>query len=306
MMMQRMQQRRSGAVVLFSAAFLATAWPVLDAADPAARQAAAASACETSSKLVRIAELPEASGLAASRKTPGRFWSHNDSGEPVLFALDSAGVVTGRLQLTGAAVEDWEAVAVGPCPAGSCIYVGDIGDNDAERAQVTIYRVTEPAEASSTARVTGVFRARYPDGAHDAEALLVDASGRLHIVTKGDTGPVALYRFPSTLKSDGTMQLERVGNPRTAGENDRITDGSVSPDGQWIVLRTRHALTFYRSADLLAGNWRTVSAQPVASLGEPQGEGVAFGAGARIYLVSEGGGKKQPGAFASLSCRLDS
>ena len=29
-------------------------------------------------------ELFEGSGLAASRKTPGLFWSHNDSGKPVV------------------------------------------------------------------------------------------------------------------------------------------------------------------------------------------------------------------------------
>ena len=43
---------------------------------------------------VRV-ELFEGSGLAASRKTPGLFWSHNDSGKPVVFALDDKDM-TGR------------------------------------------------------------------------------------------------------------------------------------------------------------------------------------------------------------------
>ena len=37
---------------------------------------------------------------------------------------------------------------------------------------------------------------------------------------------------------------------------------------------------------------------------EPQGEGVTFGLNDSVYLMSEGGGKKQPGAFARLSCTL--
>ena len=45
---------------------------------------------------VRVKELFEGSGLAASRKTPGLFWSHNDSGKPVVFALDGKDM-TGRL-----------------------------------------------------------------------------------------------------------------------------------------------------------------------------------------------------------------
>jgi hypothetical protein len=71
------------------------------------------------SALTRVAELPEGSGVAASRRTPGRFWSHNDSGDPVLFALDGDGRVIGRLRIAGAVVEDWEALAVRSCPSGS-------------------------------------------------------------------------------------------------------------------------------------------------------------------------------------------
>jgi hypothetical protein len=262
--------------------------------------------CTTAATLQRLTELPEGSGLAASRRTPGRFWSHNDSGEPVLFALDGTGRVTGRLSISGAAVEDWEAVAVGPCPSGSCIYVADIGDNDAERKRITVYRIAEPAEASGSAKVDDVFHATYPDGAHDAESLLVTPEGRLLIVTKGDTGPVSLYRFPSELRSGTTLRLERVGEPRDLRslQEDRITDGALSPDGQWIVLRSTQALTFYRAADLLAGNWREAGRVALASVGEPQGEGVTFAANDSVALMSEGGGKKQPGAFARLACTL--
>ena len=232
---------------------------------PAAQQQAPLQ-CRPAAGLVRVKELPEGSGLAASRRTPGRFWSHNDSGDAVLFALDGNGRVTGRLALPGANVEDWEAVAVGSCPSGSCIYVADIGDNAAHRRQITIYRVTEPAAATGPVQVTGVFHATYPDRAHDAEALLVAGDGRLHIVTKGDTGPVSLYRFPAELRPGTTMRLERVGEPRAPAAKDRITDGTVSPDGQWIVLRTAQELIFYRASDLLAGNWREAGRETLAAL----------------------------------------
>ncbi len=276
------------------------------AAPSASRAQESSVQCKPTGALQRVAELPEGSGLAASRRTPGRFWSHNDSGEPVLFALDGDGRVAGRLTIAGAGVEDWEAVAVGSCPSGSCIYVGDIGDNDAERRRITIYRTAEPAEASGTAKADA-FHATYPDGAHDAESLLVTPEGRLLIVTKGDTGPVSLYRFPNELRAGTTVTLERVGaprDPRQPSENDRITDGTVSPDGEWIVLRTARALTFYRAADLLAGNWRQAGQVALGDLGEPQGEGVAFASPNSVYLMSEGGGKKQPGAFARLACTL--
>jgi hypothetical protein len=118
---------------------------------------------------------------------------------------------------------------------------------------------------------------------------------------------VSLYRFPTELRSGTTLRLERVGGPRDArnpGENDRITDGAVSPDGQWIVLRSKPSLTFYRAADLLSGTWREAGRVALASLDEPQGEGVTFAADDSVYLMSEGGGKRQPGVFARLTCTL--
>ena len=138
--------------------------------------------------------------------------------------------------------------------------------------------------------------------------MLITPEGRLLIVTKGESGPVSLYRFPAELRSAATVQLERVGGPRRTGfpveRNDRITDGAVSPDGNWIVLRTRQALTFYRASDLLAGNWREAGRVSLAGLGEPQGEGVTFAANDVVHLMSEGGSKKKPGAFAGLTCTL--
>ena len=286
------------------AALLALA---LDSATPVAAEQTQAEQCRPTGPLARIAELPEASGLAASRKVPGRLWAHNDSGQPVLYALDARGAVTGRLQLTGATVEDWEAIAVGRCAAGSCIYIADIGDNDAARKRITVYRVPEPADGNGAVAVTDVFHATYPDGAHDAEALLVGSDGRLHVVTKGETGPIALYRFPSELRSGATHQLERVGAPaaKKPAASGRITDGSVSPNGEWVVLRTQSSVTFYRAADLLAGQWREASRVDLAPLKEPQGEGIAFGNDSTVFVAGEGGGKNQPATFARFACDPD-
>lgn len=267
--------------------------------------AAGAATCQPAGALVRIAALPEGSGVALSRRTPGRLWTHNDSGKPELIALDTNGAVVGRIQVTGAKVEDWEAVATGPCDGGSCIYIGDIGDNDAERRSITIYRIVEPAEASGSAAVVDVMRLVYPDGAHDAEALLVTPKGDILIVTKGDTGPVALYRVPSGAKPGATITLQAVGQPRQVGKvgvADRVTDGDISPNGASVALRSRTAVVVYRTADLMAGAWKESARIPLTSLGEPQGEGIAFGEDGALYLVGEGGGKSKPGTFARLTC----
>ena len=271
----------------------------------AQQQAVSGPQCRPAGPITKIPELPEASGLAISLRVPDRLWAHNDSGEPVLFALDTNGSVTDRLRLAGANVEDWEAMAVGPCPAGSCIYIADIGDNDADRQRITLYRFTEPGTAVRSATVTDIFHATYPDGRHDAESLLLSQDGRVHVVTKGERGPVSVYRFPKELRAGATVQLERIGKAREANtKDDRITDGATSPDGVWTVLRTNNTLVFHRTAELMAGNWRGSGNTDLSRLGEPQGEAVAISADGTIYLAGEGGGKSQPGTFARLTCKL--
>lgn len=137
-----------------------------------------------------------------------------------------------------------------------------------------------------------MFHATYPCGAQDAEALLITPDGRLFVVTKGTNAPVALYAFPRELRPGGTVRLERIGQPRDREKVDkrqRITDGAVSPDGRWIVLRTTGYLAFYHATNLLSGDWREASRVDLQALGEPQGEGVTFGPGNDVFLVSEGG-----------------
>ena len=235
---------------------------------------------------------------------PGIFWVHNDSGQPDLFALDAQGSLKARIRISGITVRDWEDIATGPCPRGSCIYIADIGDNNAARDRITVYRLPEPDLGDKATAPSEVFHATYPDGPRDAETLVVTTDARIFIVSKGETGSVAVYRFPGALRDGATVQLEHVGQSLTAdrvNEGNRITGGSASQDGRWIVLRTHGYLTFYSAADFVRGAWRAAMRVDLAALDEPQGEGVALGGDDRIYLVGEGGSVGS-GTFARFSC----
>ena len=129
----------------------------------------------------------ELSGLVRSRSQPDLLWSHDDSGAgPLLYGLRSDGRVATRPTVTGAQAEDWEDIAAGPGADGRpLLYVGDIGDNGAQRPAIDVYRVAEPRVGDAATAPAAHLRLRYPDGAHDAEALLVDPlRGELVIVTK--------------------------------------------------------------------------------------------------------------------------
>jgi hypothetical protein len=273
----------------------------------AAAPAQEAAPCSIATSRVPLpADVTEASGAAWSRRTRGVIWTHNDSGEPRLVAVDERGTERGRVRVTGATVTDWEDVASAPCAGGSCLYVADIGDNKAERRSITIYRVPEPEPTATATAPAQAFNATYPDGAQDAEAIFVLPSGELYVVTKGETGPASLYRFPQPLRPGATVALEKVAGISTGQleRRDRITGASASPDGRWIALRTLNALSLYRSAGGAVAGLSNPLRMDLRDAGEEQGEGVALAEGGTVYLVSEAGGKKKTPTLARLACTL--
>ena len=198
-------------------------------------------------------------------------------------------------------------------PWGAASKVGlctlaDIGDNSGTRKHITLYRVAEPTPGDAATAPVESFQAAYPDGPHDAEALFVSGDSDVFLITKGDPGPVALFKFPQPLASGTTLQLQRIGEP-IAGANieaqDRPTAADSSPDGQWVAVRTTQWLAFYRTADLIAGRWREAFRTDVTGLGEPRGEGVTFAGNDSVILVGEAGGLlRGDGTVARLTCTL--
>lgn len=250
-------------------------------------------------------ELRESSGVAVSRAHAGIFWTHNDSGDPLLYAVDAEGRTVGRVRITGAAVEDWEDVARAPCPAGGdCLYVADIGDNDADRPSITVYRVPEPSPRAAHSAPAGAIRLRYPDGAHDAEALFV-LNGAIHVVTKGESGPVAVYRAPPSAApgAETMLQQVRLVSEARVDRRRRITGADASPDGRWIALRTLAEVELHRAASLAGQGELSPIRIDLRALDERQGEGIGFAPDGSIVLSSEGS-KKNPATVARLACVL--
>ena len=193
----------------------------------------------------------ESSGLAASRREPGLFWTHNDAGDgPLIYAFDRQGRKRGTWRVAGAQAFDWEDIATGPGPRPGqhYIYVADIGDNELARPTVVVYRVPEPAataeDAGSTAtapRVTEPAEAlalKYPDRRHDAEALAVHPrTGDIYVITKEAEGGAGVYKLPAPVAGATEGTLERVGEVRVpAVFPGMITGADISPDGRRVVL----------------------------------------------------------------------
>src|SRR4051795_2955258 len=150
--------------------------------------------------------IQESSGLVM---TGGTVLTINDSGEEdaVVYVVNPrTGQTVGHTTYSTDHVADVEAVTTGP---GGSIWVGDIGDNGADRDHVSVYELP-PVEAGEHTVTARRYDLVYSDGPRDAETLLVDPrTGRLHVVTKGLFGG-RVYEGPPTLRTDRPNVLRPV------------------------------------------------------------------------------------------------
>jgi hypothetical protein len=210
-----------------------------------------------------------------------------------MFAMTTEGQHLGIYTFSGASAQDWEDMALGPGPAAGVDYLfaGDIGDNGATRPEIVVYRVLEPPvsvdQSPVTMELSGVERItlRYPDGARDAETLIVDPlNGDIYVISKReDHSRVYVAPYPQPTTSPATMQLK--------GELPWgwTTGGGVSPSGAEVIVRGYSSASIWQRPEGGA-LWEAFleTECPVSLMPEPQGEAIGFAAdGDAYYTISE-------------------
>ncbi len=256
----------------------------------------------------------EASGLAASRRNADLLWIHDDSGgKPVLYAVGPDGASRGQLQIGGGAKnEDWEDLAAVELDGQAWLVIGDVGDNDAQRRNLRLYFVEEPATAQLAVagylaeRPAATLRLRYEDGPRDVEALAVDARERaVYLLSKRDRPP-RLYRAPLPLPlRDGEITarfVAQVTHLPPPNATQRLLPGHLgkhrawptaldfAADGSAAVVLTYGDLLFFPRRP--GEPWAEALARPPVILGAPnlpQAEAACFSAdGQHLFVASEG------------------
>ncbi len=239
---------------------------------------------------VRSGEITEASGIVASRRRPGWFWVHNDSGDVARFFGVGPGGQVSVVSVSDAQAIDWEDMAPDHTEAGDGLWLADIGDNLVTRPTVELYRVPEPSSAGrsvAAARLT----LQYPDGPHNAEALVRDpVDGTLVILTK-EPGVSRIYTFRPPDGGGGAGRLSAAGafRPGVSG-GELVTGADVAPDRSTIAVRTYGEVLIHqlRVGQSIPDALRTEPC-PAPHAREVQGEAVGFLADSRGYAtISEG------------------
>lgn len=247
--------------------------------------------------------LDEVSGVVGSRKNTGVLWVHNDSGDgPHLYALTAEGTHLGVYTLLDVPNGDWEDLAIG-LDRGSgdyLLYVGDVGDNGRNRAEVQVHIVSEPDVSAEQEAVEAevesiTIQLVYPDeAAHDSETLLVDpASGDVILVTKEGDSPARAFRKAAPHVDGERVQLELLAElaPGDVLAPGVTTGGDISPLGDRIVVRGYGPTARLWMRDRAVGLAETLLAEPCAIVlpVDGQAESAGFAAdGSGLFTIPEG------------------
>jgi hypothetical protein len=253
---------------------------------------------------INDSRLIELSGLVAL--PDGGYAVENDSNDQAtamrVFYLDSKCKLIRTVSYpTANPARDPEDLAVA---SDGTLWVADTGDNftnaaNQRRETIALWRVPNGGGTPV------IYRMAYPDGPHDAEALLFGPGDTPVVVTKDPSGTAGIYQPSGPLQANtrqgvpmkkvGTWKPKRTGTPNPLGPAGQIlvTGAAQSPDRARAVLRT------YSDAyewDVAGGDVvkAITTGQPrVTPLpNEPQGEGIAYSPDGKTFLTCS----DQPGA----------
>ncbi len=182
--------------------------------------------------------------------------------------------------------------------ADGTLWVADIGDNltngaENRRATIALWKL---GTGGSTTPV--IHRLTYPDGPHDAEALLLTGDGTPVIVTKELSGVAGLYTpagplQPNTpngaaLRKVGTFTPQRTGTPGFFGVIGQllVTGAAQTADRRRLALRTYSDAYEWDVPDGDLVRAITTGTPRITPLpDEPQGESIAYTRDGSMFLT---------------------
>jgi hypothetical protein len=242
--------------------------------------------------------LKEASAL---EKVPGSslYWIIEDSGnKSVVYGIDAEGKTKAELKLDNEN-NDWESLA---SDKEGNLYVGDFGNNDNDRKDLKIYKVSKEYVKDGDAKVSAVTNFSYPEQTEfppaknsrffDCEAF-IEYKGNFFLFTKnrssGSDGSFNVYKVPNRA---GNYKAQLIGKLTTCEKSDcQVTGADISSDGSKIILLTADVV--YLLTNFSENDFNNAKMEALALKHNTQKEGICFKDSHAIMIVDEenkGGG----------------
>lgn len=211
-------------------------------------------------KVSESLSLPEVSGIACSRVTPGYIWMQSDDYESKIIATDETGqTLAKKVRFSKSIRWDWEDMSGGVYNDTNYLFIGAFGDNDETDGNYQIVYLKEPAigDVAEETVVPRTIKFIYPEGIkHNCEALMYDnIDQRIYIITKVYYNVCQVFYLPFSLDyGDEVQTLTYVcdlGVISDIGVNDKgrcmgfhlVTAADISPDGKYILIKNHNNIT---------------------------------------------------------------
>jgi hypothetical protein len=234
----------------------------------------------------------EASGLAIT--SPGKFWTHNDDGIPVLFCIDSTGNLTKSIHLNSIN-KGWEDLAL---DKHNNLYIGAFGNNTNDRKDLRILKISNPELTKAQLVTPEIINFTYEDQYSfpprpasknfDSDALIaLDSS--LYIFTKNRTVPFSgitkIYRLPNQSGNYKAVLTDSLYLGGSAMMDFWVTGADISPD------RSTLALLGHASVWLITGfkgdKFSTGEITKLELANYSHKAGISFLSNSELYIVDE-------------------
>jgi hypothetical protein len=237
--------------------------------------------------------IPEASGIVKSRRHPGIFWVHNDSGNaPLLFAVRDDGRIVRRFRLAIPNL-DWEDIAIDD---RGHLYLGDIGNNAGLLRVRTIYQLDEPdpsipegGDRDRPLPATRTVAYSLPtSNRFDAESLVLDRGTAIVIAKYLDGREAELFAVPfdppPAGPAPGPAPVRPIG--KLPGFTEPATGADLSAEGTRLaVCSYRVTRIYHRKGESNA--WEELAEVRYAAMPI---EGIAWDGGDLILAAEEARG----------------
>ena len=211
-----------------------------------------------SGTLITSSTLPEISGIACSRVTPGYIWMQSDDYRNVIAADEKGDQRYLKISFTGLPDRwDWEDMCGGVYNDTNYLFVGAFGDNNETEGNYYIIYFKEPEILPSVTTQTikaSYIHFQYPEGKkHNCEAMMYDNREQmLYVITKVYYNVCQVFKMPFRLDYNPSdiVTLEYVcdlGVKSDLGSGSNpdkgfhlVTAADISPDGKYILIKNQN------------------------------------------------------------------
>ncbi|WCO01245.1 hypothetical protein [Psychroserpens ponticola] len=237
--------------------------------------------CSTG-KLKVLADIPSSlKETSAIEKTndSNTIWVIQDAGNNNhLYGLSLKGAIIKDISIKNGENNDWEDLT---SDSEGNMYIGDFGNNNENRTNFTIYKISNPENITSSANAS-LINFTLPKGMNsvDFESFFLH-NGFFYIFSK-DNKTCKLIKVPN---KEGNHIASYISKVKLKGKHTKVTSADISNDGKIVVLLNHDKLwklTNYSNDDFFNGTIEALRFEH-----DSQKEGVNFTNNNQVLITDE-------------------